>query len=488
MTRALVRLAALRDQLARDAATNATLLARRDRAIGAALPPGLNEHARLRRWLEQVRPAPESLAAPLETALRWSSLTLVVLGSIAGAVTASAVLAYEGTHPVNIGYALAWLVGLQLLLLLGLLIAALPHGLIRWLPPLRWLQELLTVLNVGRLHILFRRGLAQADSPYALSPGISKWLTLNWSQQFALAFNVAGLLTCVVLIVFSDLAFAWSTTLGIDAARFERLTQWLAAPWSGIWPDAVPSAELIELSRYFRLETGAPLDPTQAERLTAWWPFLIGCLLCYGCLPRVLTWIACRSVLERVIRRTMLDIPGAIELLDRMAAPVVETQAGRVAQPSPAPELRHASGASRSASVRAVHVIRWGDIALPDERLASHLQRAFGITARNVTAAGGAHSLREDAGIIEQASRLPSSVGVAVLVKAWEPPLLELTDFLVALRRSAPDRALLVVPVALDKSGEIAPVAALDADVWVTKLAALDDPKLLVMPLPPAAA
>jgi hypothetical protein len=75
----------------------------------------------------------------------------------------------------------------------------------------------------------------------------------------------------------------------------------------------------------------------------------------------------------------------------------------------------------------------------------------------------------------------PRELPVAVLVKAWEPPLLELQDFLAALRDALGDgRVVALVPVARDARGEpVAPDAGVRA-TWRRAVEQSGDPWLLL--------
>src|SRR5204863_307845 len=50
---------------------------------------------------------------------------------------------------------------------------------------------------------------------------LEPWLLLGLTQAFGVAFNLGALFGCLRLIVFSDIAFSWSTTLlQLDPAHF----------------------------------------------------------------------------------------------------------------------------------------------------------------------------------------------------------------------------------------------------------------------------
>ena len=109
------------------------------------------------------------------------------------------------------------------------------------------------------------------------------------------------------LVVFSDVAFAWSTTLvDLDAARFHALVTALARPWAWLWRDAVPSLALVEATRS-RLEGayvqhaggGRAVDPALVG---GWWRYLLAAIA-YGLLPRALALAVARLRAARLLAR-----------------------------------------------------------------------------------------------------------------------------------------------------------------------------------------
>lgn len=86
------------------------------------------------------------------------------------------------------------------------------------------------------------------------------------------------------LLLFSDLAFGWSSTLVQNPALAQRAAESLALPWQTLWPKAVPSAEVIVATHFQRIAPTA----TEPALAGAWWRFLMASLLVYNLLPRVL--------------------------------------------------------------------------------------------------------------------------------------------------------------------------------------------------------
>ena len=125
-------------------------------------------------------------------------------------------------------------------------------------------RESAPMVNPGRLgHVIARIVYGEHHPVTRMLKGrqgqdIPKWLTLLWWQWFALGHSIFATVTAGTLIVFTDLAFGWSTTLDVTPAEFAHWLHLVAAPWSWVMPAAVPDADLVEISRYFRLDFGVP--------------------------------------------------------------------------------------------------------------------------------------------------------------------------------------------------------------------------------------
>ncbi len=457
---------------------------RRDRRIGTALK---NEKVRpakqIRAWLDRVAIPSWSRNDRAGTKLyHLLGFILALLGALSGWGMAQAALHYTGDAPINIVGALMVLILPQLILLLFWLLAAFPWR----LPLVRGLQSTLRFLHPGRLtRLVVQRfpGPAERQLQIVWDPenaivlaSAARWLFSFWSQLFAFAFNVGVLLAVLYLITFSDLAFAWSTTLTLDTETFHRLVAGLSWPWHGVVPAAVPSSELVEASRYFRLESGAfgvNPDAQRAAMLGSWWPFLVAAVVCYGLLPRLLTLLISWQRFYAHLRRALPRLPGAPELLARMNSPLVSTAA---LQPEStalsdgggdAYTLELASGAMTRCAL-----IAWSG-SVPDPEAIARRLPDLGIEAAGWQHAGGALSTGQDATTVAAVCK-ERNEGVAVVAKAWEPPLLDFVDFLRSLRDQCSHHQPIVV--LLWGGGEA--VSKTDAEVWYQTLRQLKDPDL----------
>jgi hypothetical protein len=302
-----------------------------------------------------------------------------------------------------------------------------------------------------------------------------KWSLLVASQLFAVSFYGAALAAAALLVVATDLAFGWSTTWdAIDAHRLHGAAELLASPWSRWLPDAVPSAALIEQTQYFR---GAGGFAGNAPRSAAWWRFLLVCMACYGLAPRaaLLAFAGWRQ--RAALRRAFAALPGAAELRDRLDSRWIAT-ADDAAAPAPAaaPDRARAARAPRPARVRAV---RWSGLALADGEVGALVARALGSEVTGVVD-GGAGSGRSDRALLAELAAAGDPP--ALLVKAWEPPLAELLDWLAELREALGTGVpILVLPVAEGAPAALADAAGGDARIWARSLAGTGDPWLFAV-------
>jgi len=468
----------------------------RDRGIGRELAPLSNKPSeQIRAWLTQVASSHVNRSGQqAQNASRVISIFSILFGLLVGWGTALAVFYYDGSRPVNVINVLAVFVFLQALLLVGFIIACLPRSAMKVIPGLATLQDTLQVLNPGKLVNFFGRYLPQ-NKRHALRQLISdsstrqrtfatltKWMILRWSQYFTLAFNVSAVLSALYLVVFSDLAFGWSTTLKTDSGSFHGLTQLLTTPWQ-IWlADAAPSLELVDSTRYYRLDEGL-LPNTQTDSdpalLGQWWPFLLMCMLVYGLVPRVVTTMYTSWRIKSATNRVLASLPGSVDLLERLNSPDVETAATE-------PETGSRSK-TENIDTQTLVEIRGRDCVVVDwtsatqHRLsARQVSELCGVNVLTEFSGGGKNTLADDQKVIEQIHKLNKNSPVIIFVKAWEPPMLELVDFISDLQNVDTPQKCIVIPVAFDDANQIAAPTKAHLESWHQALYVLTDRRVSV--------
>jgi hypothetical protein len=172
-----------------------------------------------------------------------------------------------------------------------------------------------------------------------------------------------------------------------------------------------------------------------------------------------------------------------MDLLDRMNRELVETQSGETEsteEPSPA---ETGTPPTHSLQEKPCALINWGEIALTDEQLSRIAVHTWSCSPGGVLKAGGARSLVQDEEVIDRAVALSGSGGAIIFVKAWEPPLKDLHDFLVALRNALPDAVPIVIaPINKDRNLEPVPPNQIQLDTWSASIQSMGDPWLSVQP------
>ncbi|MDC0661011.1 DUF2868 domain-containing protein [Marinobacter sp. SS21] len=410
------------DQVRRDQHQAPAFLHRRDRKFALDARDGATGP---RQWLAHLQHLSGRPPGQTDKRLaRWRriSFSFAAAGALLGMLTMLGLLFYDGSGRINITVILAFIL-LQLLLALATTVQAF----VGW-RPWGWLVDRYTRRSGEIVSVLTR---------------LHPQLLARAAHTGGLLFGLSGLATLLLLVVMQDLAFGWSTTLSTGADSYHHWMQILACPWQGLWPAAVPNAELVESTRFFR--AGSP-QPIAAARWGDWWPFVALTWCCYVLLPRLLLVTLAQIHLRWRTRRLLLRHPGLTALRYRMETPMLDT--GSIEEAThQSPQL--ATPADLQPYPDSPAVIRWagaGDPLLPED---------FTATAqRQLLSAGGAASLSDDRRAIQQARGVLAhhpEPAVIVLTRAWEPPTAELEDFLTLARDQWPEATLIsLLPLATD--------------------------------------
>ncbi|AYC31089.1 DUF2868 domain-containing protein [Pseudomonas cavernae] len=264
---------------------------------------------------------------------RLALLALLVLALLSGAGLGFAALG-DGQRPVNVFWALGSLLGLHLLTLLG------------WALGLAFAGDSGGAL--GRLWLWLSGKLARDAQVAQLAPALLLVLQRQRLGRWALGSLVHGLwlvaLLGALLILLALLAtrrygFVWETTI-LGDELFVALTQGLGA-LPALLGFAVPAPETI------RASGAAALAEPGARQ--AWSSWLLGVLLVYGLLPRLLLgafcavrWYAGRARLGldlglpgyQLLRERLLPSSERLGVLDPAPAPLAGGPAARLATDS----------------------------------------------------------------------------------------------------------------------------------------------------------
>ena len=441
----------------------------RDAAIGRELDPTLEATERVQLWLRRMSPTSEQgLEAPIAVAGTLS----VLFGVLLGMISAAALFYYDGSARVNALAVLGVLVGAPMVLLTFSWLSCLSVTRARVWPLVGGLLSTVAHLSPGRLTGWLARRMSRQGVEHArllaLSTGadpaigsVRMWFYARWSHLVGVGYFSGALLTMLALIVFSDLVFGWSTTLELEPLTLQHMTSVMALPWSWLWPAASPSLELVESSQYFRAAS-AISEVSALAALGRWWPFLLMSVLIYGWLPRAVSAWVCARALDRAAIRALTEQAASRGLLERLEPPMFVTIEPR--SDAAAAHTSMALGASGNAPDAVVTsassatfdlVINWANVRLDD----AVMTQVF--AANTVKHAGGTYSIDEDDAVV---AATPSGATSVVVCKGWEPPLLELNDFVSDLHARTQARVT-IVPVSV-VAGRLGGLATRDREVW----------------------
>ncbi|KAA1174210.1 DUF2868 domain-containing protein [Marinobacter salinexigens] len=406
------------------------------------------------RWMAHMDrlSGPGASADKSQQLLRlWQRIRMLfmLVGAVFGVLTMAGLLFYDAGQRINITVILGFVL-LQILLALYTSLQAL----IGWQP---W-------------HWLLRRFGAHTPGAGSMPGGMQPLLMAEAAHRGGTCFALTGLVTLLIMVVIQDLAFGWSTTLDTAAASYHQLVVAIAAPWSWLWPDAVPTLELVEATRFFRADSGssgaAPLAWGQ------WWPFVAMVWTFWVLLPRLLLALIATGLVHHRARTALNNHPGMHALLYRMETPTLDT-GNENNDAADQPDTR--TNASLQPLPDTHILLCWaggGDPELPDSLAGPHSL---------ILKAGGRATLAEDRHAIEQAGTALSQRGagaILVITRSWEPPTGELQDFLESAREHWPDNTLIaLVPMA--QNAEQAP-ATHQLQPWLRFTERMADPHLQV--------
>lgn len=242
----------------------------------------------------------------LRQVVRWLVPLLLVLAVVAGLCAVWGVLGV-GAY-INIITAVAGLVGLNVLTLLF------------------WLGSFFIATDsakqgslLGKLGLKLLARVARGEANTLVlgasvnvvaRQNLGRWLSGLVSHTFWLWATLVAILALLWALSARRYGFGWETTLLSDGS-FVLLVEGLGSVprWLGF---EVPSAELIRLSN--------GLNPLTVADQRVWSSWLLGCLVCYGLLPRVVAWVVSVGVVRYRLRHLQLDrqLPGWLEQQERL--------------------------------------------------------------------------------------------------------------------------------------------------------------------------
>jgi Protein of unknown function (DUF2868). len=461
----------------------------------------------IRRWLDQMqniyqRDSGVHLVLPGEAfneAYRIIGFIISVIGIICGASLAVSMLTYDGIEPINVSVYFGVLIMLQVLFILLTLrfffirssagrlkkysviyplLGSSLMGVMRKLS--HRARERLSARQEQKMEAVF--GIATAQK--TLYSPVLFWSLFGLIQAFGVFFNLGVIGGTLVRVFTADLAFGWQSTLQVSSQAVHTLIQIFAAPWAWIVPPGIayPSLNQIEGSRMV-LKEG--IYHLLTPNLVSWWPFLVLAVCAYGLLPRII--LTATALLGK--RHALAGLDFAAAKFDRLIMRMVQprlTTAG-AAENDHQHVMDENTGADivddalRVRNIASIVLMPTDLMPLYDRsRLTEVIAQYLGWHVSNVLEICGEAST--DQGVMDSISDALKNEGSAVVLlqEAWQPPIIEIKDFIKTLRRTLGQKQRIAILLIGKPEVEniFTRVDAPDKEVWYRSLRTMGDPYL----------
>ncbi|NMK48926.1 DUF2868 domain-containing protein [Achromobacter sp. Bel] len=337
---------------------------RRVRQLDTDLPSRILARADLLAQREHLTPMVDAW----RRSARGILAALFALALISGIGVALGALG-DGSRPVNVLWALGALLGLHALTFL------------------LWLASFLlrpsAVTGLGRFWLWATRKLSRGPDgalvPQALlnllaRAGALRWLFGAVSHLLWLTALCAALAALLAVLSTASYRFIWATTL-LAPDTFVGLTQaigWLPAHLGFPMPDAA----------VIRASDGA--QTLSADAQVQWSLWLIGVLVVYGILPRLLAGTLCVAAALRALRHLRIDpsLAGFAPLRDRLEPPAQSIGIDRPVDPLHEPRMRAPSLAGLAGQPVLLGLELPADVAWPPTEVPEGIRLAGNLDTR----------------------------------------------------------------------------------------------------------
>lgn len=222
------------------------------------------------------------------------------------------------------------------------------------------------------------------------------WLFLQ-SQVAALAFSVASLLVFFLLLLGTDVNFVWRSTL-LSADSLQPFLKWVASPW-WFWPAAQPDLALLQATQDSRLQAVSG----DVSVFSRWWPFILATQLFYSLLLRSMLLVIARFCLLRLHQQ---------DIEKQLADPIKQSGGSKAEAIKLAPVSYQLSGD--------ITVINWAGV---EAELLQQLDEPIFSVDQQLHAGPLASAAAQQEAEQWTGAQL-------LIVKAWEPPMGELADYM----------------------------------------------------------
>jgi hypothetical protein len=308
-------------------------------------------------------------------------------------------------------------------------------------------------------------------------------------QSWAIAFNLGVIGTTLVIVLFSDRAFGWQTTLQVDANWLHRVVHLTSWPWSWFAGEGVgvPSLSEIEGSRII-LKDG--IRSLNSGDLVSWWPYLVLGTVVYGLLPRIAFY--CWGLLSSRYCLSQLSFSHAeaSRIAERIRSRDLGfcSNADRTQSDSGEPEgvLPGESANSGRFSGEAAVCLLASDYhgELPREDLVEALSQKLHLPADQLKTIPISAEDQMDPDSLSLELDFRDNEGLVIVFASWMPPIEEMKQLILAVRRNMKSERLLCVELLgpRDSEGGFEDPKPQEIAMWKSFVRRLGDPYCALNP------
>ena len=247
------------------------------------------------------------------------------------------------------------------------------------------------------------------------------------SFLFGVFFSTGALASLVFMVTTRDIAFGWATTIDVSSKAVYNFLSAISL-WKVFFPSATPTLSLVEISHFARLGSGLTKEQIDSAILLGqWWKFLAFSILLYGVVFRAVLYILVSFKKDKKIEFESVKEKEdfkEIELKDK--------------------DIKYMDSFDKKVK----NLIGYD--------IDSTILKSIKVNAKNLIFVGGKNSFNDDCKSLSDLS--DESL---IVVKSWEPPILDFIDLLECFEKKSFSIYLLGLSGVAKKS---------EVDMWKRKL------------------
>ena len=242
--------------------------------------------------------------------------------------------------------------------------------------------------------------------------------------------------------------------------------------------------DLVESTRYFRMDGNYSGINSNALTAGGWWPFLICTLIFYGLIPRFIFLMFSGFALSRAQRRTPFLSAEFDSLYRRLTSPIFSSRTEDMNNREGMPEKQKLKNPNKHVHNSGdCYLIIWEEIDLSEQEIIKIVQAGFQWNVEETLYAGMLDN-NQDEQTLERFEGSKDDAPILLLAESWEAPGKAVIHFLHHLRSNIKaDRPVVIGLLNLDSDKDIISPTKTDWQNWQDAAARVNDPFISVEPV-----